>query len=111
MDIQVHTVESVTVVAVTGSIDGLTADRLHTLLEQQVAAGNTRLVADCGGLAYTSSAGLRALLATVKRARGQSGDLRLAAVQPPVMRVLELAGFTTLLKIFPDVTSATKSFG
>ena len=100
----------VTVVAVEGSIDALTADTLTAHLREELRAGNTRMVADFGGVDYTSSAGLRVLLTALKDARQGGGDLRLAAVQAPVLRVLELSGFTSILKSYPDVPSAVASF-
>jgi anti-sigma B factor antagonist len=110
MNIQLTPGDKVTVVTISGSVDGLTADRLQSALDEQLMAGVTRLVADCSGVTYTSSAGLRAFLGSVKHARTRGGDLRLASVQPPVLRVLELAGFTSIIKVFPDVGAATASF-
>jgi anti-anti-sigma factor len=110
MDITVKPGDGATVVEIRGSVDGLTADELLATLDREVDAGHVRLVADLSGLEYTSSAGLRALLGTVKRARSRGGDLRLAAVQAPVHKVLELAGFTGILKLFDDVPAAVASF-
>lgn len=111
MDISVNPGGSVTVVTINGSVDGLTADQLLVTLDAQVDAGRTHLVADLSGLEYTSSAGLRAVLGTVKRTRSKGGDLRLAAVQPQVFKVLDLAGFTGIMKLYDDVPSAVASFG
>jgi anti-sigma B factor antagonist len=108
--VSVKPMDGSTVVCIEGSVDGLTADELLAKLDEQVDAGQVCLVADLSGLEYTSSAGLRALLGTVKRARNKGGDLRLAAVQQPVFKVLDLAGFTGILKIFDDVPSAVASF-
>ena len=110
MQISIAQQEHVTVVAVAGSIDALTADELVAALSAQVHAGNTRLVAAFDAVEYTSSAGLRVLLGTLKQARQHGGDLRLAAVQERVRRVLELSGFTSILKCYPDVASAVASF-
>jgi anti-anti-sigma factor len=110
MQIQIEQRAHVTVVAVAGSIDALTADTLTAALHEQVAAGNTRLVAAFGDVEYTSSAGLRVLLVTLKEARQRGGDLRLAGVQDRVRSVLELSGFTSILKCYPDVQQAVASF-
>ncbi len=110
MQIAIAQQATVTVVSVAGSLDALTADTLAAALQEQVQAGRTRLVASLAGLEYTSSAGLRVLLATVKDARQRGGDLRLAAVQARVHRVLDLSGFTSILKSFPDVPGAVASF-
>ena len=67
-------------------------------------------MAALGTLEYTSSAGLRVLLSTLKEARQRGGDLRLAAVQERVRRVLDLSGFTSILKCYPDVDAAVASY-
>jgi hypothetical protein len=74
------------------------------------SAGGSRLVVDLSGVDYTSSAGLRALLATVKETRRRGGDLRLADINPNVRKVLDLSGFATILKIYTGVDEAVASF-
>jgi anti-sigma B factor antagonist len=110
MVIVVEKRESVTVVSIDGSMDGTTARELVTSLREQVSGGSPRLVGNLAGVDYTSSAGLRALLETVKESRQHGGDLRLAAVRPDVLRVLELSGFTSILQVFDDVDAAVASF-
>ena len=111
MQISIRHVDEVTVVAFAGSVDGLTADTVVGTLGEQVRSGKTRLVADFSEVDYTSSAGLRALLATMKEARQLGGDFRLAAVRSDVHRVLELSGFTSILKLYGDVDTAVASYG
>lgn len=100
----------VTVLRVVGSVDGATAPALLAAFRGAVGEGRTRIVGDFTGVDYTSSAGLRALLETVKETRQRGGDLRLASVQPDVRRVLDLAGFTGILKLYGDVEEAVASF-
>ncbi|GAB1342404.1 STAS domain-containing protein [Gemmatimonas sp.] len=110
MQITIAQHDHVTVVAIAGSIDALTADTLVSSLLAELAAGRTRLVAHFADVEYTSSAGLRVLLTTLKDARQRGGDLRLAEIRPNVKQVLELSGFTSILKCFADVPSAVASF-
>jgi anti-sigma B factor antagonist len=110
MDVAASHHEHVTVLAIAGSVDSLTADQLTAALGQQVGAGRVYLVADFSAVDYTSSAGLRSLLGTVKDSRRLGGDLRLAAVQPSVLRVLSLSGFASIIKIFGDVGEAVSSY-
>jgi anti-sigma B factor antagonist len=110
MQIVIDHHEHVTVVAITGSIDALTADTLVTALLHELEAGRIRLVANFTAVEYTSSAGLRVLLTTLKDARQRGGDLRLADIRPNVRQVLELSGFTSILKCFPDTAAAIASF-
>lgn len=110
MEVTVVQLEPVTVVAVQGSVDSLTAESLTAALAEHVNGGRTKLVADFSGVHYTSSAGLRSLLMTLKASRKAGGDFRVAAVQPNVLSVLSMSGFTNLIKVFDDVPSAIGSY-
>ena len=110
MDITATHHDQVTVIAISGSIDSLNADQLTEAFQVHLSAGRVRLIADFAGVGYTSSAGLRSLLSTVKDSRRQGGDLRIAGIQPTVERVLSLSGFTSIIKTFPDVSEAVASF-
>lgn len=110
MQISIEHQAHVTVVAVNGSIDALTADALVAALQEQVQSGRTQLVAALAEVEYTSSAGLRVLLGALKETRSRGGDLRLAGMQQRVHKVLELSGFTSILKVYPDVPAAVASY-
>lgn len=100
----------VMVLSVEGSLDALTAPDLGQAFSKQIASGHFNLVADLAEVDYSSSAGLRVLLAAVKETRQNDGDLRLAAVQTNVTKVLTLAGIASTIKQYPDVESAVSSF-
>lgn len=110
MDVSVDTRGNVTVVSVAGSIDAMTSTRLSEVMDGQIEAGRVNIVADLGEVEYTSSAGLRSMLASLKESRRQGGDFRLAAIRPGVFRVLEMSGFTSILKHYPTVDAAVESF-
>lgn len=109
MNIELQPGARAAVVVISGSVDGLSAEHLLGTLTNLVDAGQTRLVADLAGVLYTST-GLRALLATVKQARQGGGDLRLARINPPVLKMLELSGFTAIMKCYDDVAGAIESY-
>lgn len=110
MDISTQQTGAVTVVAVSGSLDALTATDLAAAFAQAIADERVRIVADLSALEYTSSAGLRALLNCSKECRHRGGELRLAAAQPTVYEVLDLGGFPSIMKIFETVGAAVDSF-
>lgn len=110
MEIHDRQVDSVTVISLKGSIDAMTAPKITEYIQGQVAKGNIKLVADFGGVDYTSSAGLRVLLGAIKETRAQGGDLRLTGVQPDVLKVLNLSGFTNILKLFDTADAAVASY-
>lgn len=110
MEISVDHRDQVTIIAVQGSVDALTADKFLATMQAQREGGRNQLVADLSDVSYTSSAGLRAILVVVKECRQVGGDLRLAAVQKGVYRVLEMSGFNSILKIFDDLEDAVASY-
>jgi anti-sigma B factor antagonist len=110
MEIHDRQVDSVTVISLKGSIDAMTAPKITEFIQGRVSKGDIRLVADFGGVDYTSSAGLRVLLGAIKDTRAQGGDLRLAGVQPDVLKVLNLSGFTNILKLFDTADAAVASY-
>jgi anti-anti-sigma factor len=110
MDIQSKQANEVTILSLNGSIDALTAPMITEYIQGLVAKGNIKLVADFSGVDYTSSAGLRVLLGAIKETRAQGGDMRLAGVQPDVLKVLNLSGFTNILKMFTDPDVAVASY-
>ena len=111
METSVERRGDVSIVHVTGSVDGMTADDLQLVFTGELEADHHQLVADYSTLDYTSSAGLRVLLATMKRARANDGDLRVAAPPPDVRKVLDLSGFTSFLRVYDSVDDAVGSFG
>jgi len=110
MEMQAKQINGVTVLSLTGSIDAMTAPKITEYIHGLVDKGNTKLVADFSGVDYTSSAGLRVLLGAIKETRAQSGDMRLTGVQADVLKVLNLSGFTNILKLFDDLDAAVASY-
>lgn len=110
MEFHTRQVNEVSILTLTGSIDAFTAPRITELFDKQISEGNVKLVADLKGVDYTSSAGLRALLGGIKATRSRGGDLRLVAVQPDVLKVLNMSGFTNILQLFDNIHSALNSF-
>ena len=108
MDIEL--IDGVAVISLQGSMDIETAPQIAAFIERQLNEGHTRLVVDLAGVDYTSSAGLRALLGSVKEARRRGGDLRLCAARENVLKVLTLSGFTSIVKHFPDAPAAVRSY-
>jgi anti-sigma B factor antagonist len=110
VEVTVTECDNTTIVKIAGSIDGLNAGQLSSSFAPPITEGRVRLVADFSKVNYTSSAGLRSLLGALNDSRRSGGDLRIAGLQPQVERVLALAGFTGIIKIFADVETAIASY-
>lgn len=110
MEIITESVHDVIILRLHGELDSTTAPKVMAFINHRVAEGKVKIVADLEDVRYTSSAGLRVFLSAVKETRARQGDIRLAAVQPDVLRVLNLSGFSTILNIFDDREAAAGSF-
>lgn len=73
-------------------------------------AGNARMVVDLTEVQYVASAGLKALLTGLRRARLLAGDVRLAAVNERVREVFEMSGFDQVFTIYATPAEAVASF-
>ena len=100
----------VTIVTAVGNIDAMTAGEVTSFMLEQVSAGHYQLVFNMAGVGYLSSAGLRMMVAVLKQARAEKGDLRLAAIDPDVMKVLQMSGFVKILDHYATVGDAVASY-
>jgi len=94
------------VLHLSGRLDLLTANRLRSVVDEQVAAGRTTVVVDLAGLVFMDSSGLGALVAGLKTTRQAAGDLRIAAPTDQVREVLELTQLHRVLRPHPSVEAA-----
>jgi len=111
MEITAKQLKRVDVVTVSGRIDSSTAPDLDEVLGSIVDVGRFRICMDLENLEYLSSAGIKALISTLKTCkRWNRGDLRLANMPPRIVEVFDLAGLTPLFKIYPSLAEAVGSF-
>ena len=110
MEIQIEPQGQVTRIVLAGSLDATTSDSVTDALLGQINEGNVNLVVDMSGVDFVSSVGLRVFLTVLREIRQKSGDLRMAAIQPGVSRMLTMSGFTSVMKSFDTAEAAVKSF-
>lgn len=99
----------VTVVAVSGRVDSVTAAALDDKLGK-ITRENKRIVLDLKDVAYLSSAGVRAILKASQNAQKSGGGVRLARIPNLVAQVLENVGVMKALKSFTSVEEAVSGF-
>ena len=110
MEIATQEYKHVAVMSVTGRVDSSTAPELESQLKQLVDGGKHQIVLDLKDVEYMSSAGLRAMVSTLKSVKRVNGDLRLANPSARVEEVLRLAGLTSIFSIHPTQEEAVASF-
>jgi anti-sigma B factor antagonist len=82
------------------------SQELQPLLETD----RPRMVLDCSQLQHLDSAGIEVLLQCIDEAMKRDGDVKLAAVSPASLTILELMRVDRLFEIFETVDEATRSF-
>ena len=107
MNIQETRSGAVVVLAIDGKLDGLSAPALETHIARLRSDDVKRIVFDCSGLEYISSAGLRVFLATAKQLQTVGGRCGFAALSPAVREVFRLSGFLELLEVHDTVADAS----
>ncbi|MBK7895389.1 MAG: STAS domain-containing protein [Anaerolineaceae bacterium] len=110
MNFSVESMKRVELITVTGRIDSSNAAEFEGGLKELTSNGRANLVLNLSGVTYMSSAGLRALVSTLKECKKRSGDMRLAAPSERVAEVLTLAGLDSLFQMYDDDTTAVGSF-
>ncbi|HEY7559829.1 MAG TPA: STAS domain-containing protein [Candidatus Binatia bacterium] len=106
---EIEALANVALVKVEGRIDHVSAPVFESQLLPQVegcTGEKKKLLLDCSGLAYVSSAGLRVLMIAAKRCRRQNGKIVLAALQPTIQEIFRISRFDTVFEVFPSVREA-----
>ncbi len=98
-------------VTVSGRVDSATSPKLAEVLDGLQNDGRFKIVLDLAEVEFMSSAGFRVLVAAQRNSKKLArGEIVLASVPANINSALELAGFDTILRTFPDQTSAVGSF-
>lgn len=106
MRLDVHHDGGTTIVAVSGEVDLMTADRLRETLLAEVANRPTMLLVDLDGVEFLSSTGLAAL-ALAHRAAVEGGvALSVVATSRVTLRPLQLTSMTEELSVFASRADA-----
>ena len=101
---------TVQLIRLSGSLDMYSFPRLEAQLNALFQEGRYYVVLDCRDLDYIGSAGLGALIGFAKQAREHNGDVRLLNVPDRIYKIIELLGFTKVLKVHNTEEDAVASF-
>ncbi len=108
MDINVKTVEQVTLVDLSGDIDGKTAP----VAQEQIVPltlNTKKLLLDLTQVPYMSSAGLRLMLLLYRQMTSNSGRIALVGVSDDIKDTMSATGFLNYFSTFDSVDSAVKA--
>jgi anti-anti-sigma factor len=100
----------VLVLSADGGLNADTADAFVSQLEALVEVGLTKIIIDCGNLAYISSYGIGVLLRLHKKLRKHGGDIKVAAPQSIVLKTMTVLRMGSMFEIYADVDRARLAF-
>jgi anti-anti-sigma factor len=108
MGIQTSTQDGVTIIQLSGNLDGNTVNDAQEKI-MPLLSSNTSAVLDLKDCGYVSSAGLRLLLMAAKTLSTQNGILVLSGLSDEIKDVMEMTGFNNFFKMFDSVSAAVSS--
>lgn len=106
MEINESVLHGTPLLALSGRLDGTASPAVEEKVTILLASGATRLVFDCSGIEYASSAGLRVFLSAAKKLKTAGGRCGFAALTPPLREIFSISGFLDVLEIHDTVESA-----
>jgi anti-sigma B factor antagonist len=99
MEISISESGDVRILSFQGNLDTNTAPDAESEINGLIDGGAQKLLVNFEKLNYISSAGLRVLLATAKKLRASSGDLKICCLNQTVQEVFDISGFSTILSV------------
>jgi len=94
--------DGTTVLSISGRIDTVTAPVLEQVINREIEGGHRKVLLDFSAVSYISSGGLRVLLATAKKLKAPGDRFGLCCLSAEVLKILRLAGFTSIFSIYPS---------
>ena len=110
MEVTVKEVNEVSILSFEGNLDTNTAPQAQEQIDQLIDGGSSRILINFNELNYISSAGLRVLLATAKKLKATSGDLKICGLNQTVQEVFDISGFSSILSVVATEEDALAGF-
>ena len=110
MKIETRESQGIQIVAFEGNLDTNTSPEAESKINELIDAGKQQLLVNFEQLNFISSAGLRILLATVKKLNASGGELRICSLNATVQEVFDISGFVTILSVKNTEEEALSSF-
>ena len=92
MDINIKTISGVSVIEISGDLDGNTAPTAQAEI-LPLAQPGSKTILDMSGVPYMSSAGLRMLLVTYRQVSGNDGQIVLVGLSEELRDTMSVTGF------------------
>jgi len=111
MEINVRRLSEVQIVQIRGALRlGAGVDSFRQMVDDAMAAGDTRLVINFAEVPMMDSSGIGVLVKAMASAKQRGGGVKLVTPSKFVVQTLKLIGVLNLFEIFPDENAAVQSF-
>jgi anti-sigma B factor antagonist len=108
MEMDVRTVDGITVVVLAGDLDAATAPAVQVGLADAVHDGRD-VVLDLSGVGYLSSGGLRVLLLLYRRAQCLGRAVVVVGLSAETRQLLQATGFLEFFRLSGSVRAAVRA--
>jgi len=100
----------VVVIGCPARVDLSVAQDLKEIMTESTERDKFLLVVDMDATEFMDSSGLGALVSRIAVTRSNNGDIRLACVKEPILKLLELTHLDKIFQCFESVQAAINSF-
>ncbi len=97
------------ILGIRGRLDTTTHMILENRLMELIGSGESRFLADCSGMDYVSSSGLRVFLMALKKIRAMKGRFALCSLNSTIREVFSISGFSGIFEIYSGRDEALKA--
>lgn len=101
--------DGILIISVDGRIDTLSAPEFQNRMEELMEREETNVILNLEKLQYVSSAGLRAVLVSAKKAAASGKKLSCCSLQEMVRKVFDISGFTGIIPVFDSLEDAVRT--
>jgi stage II sporulation protein AA (anti-sigma F factor antagonist) len=109
LSVQAERHEKAAIVCPSGRVDGSNVEVLESAIQEQLAAGEKKIVFDFEHLVYISSAGLRTLLVAARRLQTEGGAALFCGLAEHIAHIFEISGFNSILTVYESRDEALSS--
>ena len=98
MDINQRNIGDICVFSICGNLDTTTSPDAEKAIMERINEGSKKIVISLKETVYISSSGLRVMLSTAKKLKG-NGELRISDLNDMVEEVFTISGFIDILNV------------
>ena len=102
--------KDILILSADGGLNSKNADQFVEELQTLVDAGTRKLIVDCTRLSYISSYGVGILIRLHKKLAESGGEVKIASVDSPIIKVLRLLRLESIFEIYANVREAREAF-